>query len=398
MSEKVTSQLYGLNLTITEKCNLNCKHCGANGVCSSFNNNIDEELTTSEYYSVIRQSSELGCKHIIIAGGEPFLRNDIWDIIEYASDYGISCAILSNGSLIDEQVAKRLGRINNISYIRLSVDYATDEKMDAFRGMKGLKTKVFESVRLLRSCDVKTGVGMTIMDDNLDDILQLAKLANESGANFFRAVPIMPIGKSKNIKVDKQFFIESLKQVLYVAEEFQDLYFSTVILPDDLSEVGQTFLIGCPGGDRMASLTSNGSVSRCPLSGIFYNKDTVRNKPLKNLLQQLYNEKRNYVSTIENNPENNCFNCGKKDICHGGCLAEREARQLSSSENQPFCIKEIWESTFKVIRNEPKLRRVVNNMVCLHATQNMYKIPTCYRSLPIWWFPFSGKVKEHSFK
>ena len=191
-----------LNLTITGQCNMKCKHCGAVDCMVS---KEKRELTTEEYISVINQAVELGCRNIIIAGGEPFLRKDIFDILKFADSRNIVCSILINGLLINEEIIGKLEELRNFSYVRISLDYVDNKKMEEFRGVEGIVDKVIKVVKLLVNNKIRVGVGMTIMPDNLHEIESVATLAKEIGADFFRAVPVVPIGRAQEITIDKNF-------------------------------------------------------------------------------------------------------------------------------------------------------------------------------------------------
>lgn len=143
----------------------------------------------------------------------------------------------------------------NLNYIRISIDYYDEEKFSEFRGIPNILNRLKNNIILLRKNNVKVGVGITLMDDSL-------------GANFFRAVPIMPIGKAKGLDCDSEFYSKSLAEFMKVAQNFQSEYYSTIFLPDDLTCLSSEIILECPGGDKTIAIDSTRYTKRCPISNI----------------------------------------------------------------------------------------------------------------------------------
>ncbi len=91
---------------------------------------------SSDVKRVLDQYSDVGGEHLAISGGEPFVRKDILEIVEYASSQPLFVTILSNGTLITDETAKKLSQYN-IKEVQISLDGAKTETHDALRGMKG---------------------------------------------------------------------------------------------------------------------------------------------------------------------------------------------------------------------------------------------------------------------
>jgi sulfatase maturation enzyme AslB (radical SAM superfamily) len=133
-SPKKPEKLFSLWFNITYKCNLRCRHCH-----SSFGSPLENELTTEEIIAVIKESSQFeGCK-LVISGGEPFCRDDIFQILEAASDsFKGRVLVITNGTLIDDEKAKALADINVV--VQVSLEGPDEESNDAIRG-KGVFKK-----------------------------------------------------------------------------------------------------------------------------------------------------------------------------------------------------------------------------------------------------------------
>ena len=377
--------MYGLNLEITNKCNLNCKHCGVIESCTKKENDNLSELSLQQYKDLINKAKELGCKHIIIAGGEPLVREDFFDICDFINDLEISFSILTNGILINDHSAARLSKYKYLSYVRISFDYYSDEKFSSFRGIPNIRSIIENSITVLRKNNIKVGIGMTLMDDNLEDIRSIAELSRKLGANFFRAVPVMPIGKSKDLKINNEFYSNALMKMMEVAQDLQSEYFTTLFLPDNLKELDSNIVLECPGGDQIIAIDAYGYVKRCPISTLKMN-ESVLEKDFKLLFEEIKNKTRLEKKAITNNAESNCNKCENCSACKGGCFAERELRNASETDVNPICVKSMWDITLDKVSVTPKLRRLINNMMCIYTTQSFHKMPMCHRSSPLWWF------------
>ena len=114
---------------IARGCNLYCAHCRA----SADRPQYEDELTTEECFRVVDQILEVGNPILILTGGEPLIRDDFFDIAEYAAGKGIRVALGTNGTLIAEETAARLKAVP-IPRIAISLDFPNAEKHDEFRG------------------------------------------------------------------------------------------------------------------------------------------------------------------------------------------------------------------------------------------------------------------------
>ncbi|MGM0395831.1 MAG: putative heme d1 biosynthesis radical SAM protein NirJ1 [Bacillota bacterium] len=156
----------------TNTCNLACRHCYAN----SENKSFKEELTTEEAKEFIDDLSEYKVPVLLISGGEPLLRKDIFEIIKYAKSKNIRITISTNGTVIDKEVAAKI-KENQVSYVGISID-GIGERHDSFRGMKGSFDLAMAGIRNCLEIGQKVGLRFTINRhnyDQLEDIFELIK-------------------------------------------------------------------------------------------------------------------------------------------------------------------------------------------------------------------------------
>jgi len=113
----------------TKKCNLYCKHCYR----ESGPEKMDDELSTEEGKKLLDQIVKAGMKVIVLSGGEPMIRDDIFELINYAKSIGMTVLMGSNGTLIDKEKAEKL-KNSGLSAIAISIDSLDPEKHNLFRG------------------------------------------------------------------------------------------------------------------------------------------------------------------------------------------------------------------------------------------------------------------------
>lgn len=157
----------------TNTCNLKCKHCYAN----SENKKFSDELNTDEAKDLINDLAELKVPVLLISGGEPLTRNDIFPLIQHAKNQNIRCTISTNGTLIDKEMAKAL-KENGVSYVGISLD-GIGSRHDKFRGVRGSFDKAIEGIRNCLAIDQKVGLRFTINRNNYDQLNDIFYLIKE---------------------------------------------------------------------------------------------------------------------------------------------------------------------------------------------------------------------------
>lgn len=132
----------------TLRCNAFCKHCGSR---AGENINIEEELTTDEIKNVLKSIADKYNTESIflnITGGEPLVRKDLFEVMEYASKLGYKWGMVTNGILIDDNIIQKM-KDTNLSNISISLD-GLENTHDNFRGTKGSYSKIIENIKKLK--------------------------------------------------------------------------------------------------------------------------------------------------------------------------------------------------------------------------------------------------------
>ena len=149
----------------TKRCNLSCQHCYSTSNCQPGKN----ELTDKQAKNFIDDIAKFGSPVLLFSGGEPLMRPGVLDLIEYARVQGLRAVISTNGTLITPELAGKLKKIG-LSYAGISLDGATAEINDKFRGKTGAFDQVLAGIRNCVDAGVKVGLRFTINSHNAQDI------------------------------------------------------------------------------------------------------------------------------------------------------------------------------------------------------------------------------------
>ena len=170
-----------IDVEITSRCNLRCKYC------YYFENpQVEyEDLPAAEWLRFFEECGEAGVMDLSIAGGEPFIREDLRELLKGVVRNRMRFALLSNGGLIDDSIAEFLARTGRCDYVQVSIDGSRAETHDACRG-RGSWEGAVRGVRTLQRNGVGVAVRLTIHRYNVDDLEATARfLLEELGLNSF---------------------------------------------------------------------------------------------------------------------------------------------------------------------------------------------------------------------
>lgn len=163
-------------LHVTQKCNLNCKGCYSDD--DQRNTLVDASF--GRICKAIKELSDFGIQSLVISGGEPFLRDDLVEIVSYAkTNCGIpSVAVLTNGTRLGEAVLKRLAPI--IDLLSVSFDGCSEEAVAYIRGEQRFRQLV-NAVQSIKKAGISAHIIPTIHSKNVKDIEDYVRLASELG-------------------------------------------------------------------------------------------------------------------------------------------------------------------------------------------------------------------------
>lgn len=169
----------------TRTCNLKCKHCYANSDSKSY----EGELSTKEAKAFIDNLKEFKVPVILFSGGEPLIRRDLFELLQYSKERNIRSTISTNGTLIDRDIAVKLKQCG-VGYVGISLD-GIGKNHDEFRGTKGAFESALKGIRNCKNAGQKVGLRFTINKHNyseLEDIFNLIKEENINRVCFYHLV------------------------------------------------------------------------------------------------------------------------------------------------------------------------------------------------------------------
>ncbi len=207
-SENKGSTLRLVAWETTRNCNLSCIHCRASATKGPYT----DELNTKTSLQLLDQIAEVGQPIIILTGGEPLLRPDIFEIARYGTDKGMRMVMAPNGTLITKESAQKMADAG-IKRISISLDGATKESHDSFRGVDGAFDSALRGIGLAKDAGIEFQINTTITKTNLDEIPKIQELAVNLGAVAHHIFLLVPTGRGKYI-LDQAISSEEYERTL----------------------------------------------------------------------------------------------------------------------------------------------------------------------------------------
>jgi SynChlorMet cassette radical SAM/SPASM protein ScmF len=303
------------------------------------------ELSTAEITDIIDQALPLGLTSIKITGGEPFLRDDIVEIVGYADAQGIGIRIESNAMLLDEDTARALGRFEKLNHVAVSLDGASAESHALLRGGNGAFEKTVQGIEWLVSSGVKVLVITCLHRNNYHEIEDVISLTAQLGASGIKINPIIGIGRGGDMSARGE--LASLQDILELNRRIdtglEEEYGVSVLLDIPLAfrslgalRRGRTS--GCAVTNLLGVLP-NGDVSICGVGE--QHPDLIFGHARKLSIRQIWESSPALMSVREQIaawPSGLCQSCLVRKYCPlGHCRAEAYAVLGSLAAPVPFC-------------------------------------------------------------
>jgi radical SAM protein with 4Fe4S-binding SPASM domain len=194
---------------LTARCNLRCQHCRA----EAFDGFAPNELTTEDVLGVARSIRAFADPIMVLTGGEPLARPDFFTIARACSDLYTRVALATNGTLIDEAMAREIAACR-ISRISVSLDGAVPATHDAFRGQPGSFQAALAGIAALRSLGLSVQINVTVTRHNETELPALLALALALGADAFHVFALVPVGCGAEIPDDGRLTPERTETLL----------------------------------------------------------------------------------------------------------------------------------------------------------------------------------------
>lgn len=333
-------KLTGLQLHLTQACNLRCRHC-----FFSSGNPLEDELTDDEYMEFVKSFKNIGLARFTVSGGEPFLRRDLlFEMVKEAYQQGLERVSLStNGTLLTEEDAYLLKKYG--VKVGVSLDGGTAKVHDYIRG-KGVFAKATKAIRMLREAGVYTTIGCTLMRANVGKAEEVLHLAKELGVSGVLINTVRITGRAKE-NIGDTFVTDResaacLKQLWKTARAI-GVHTGVEAFFDTSEGVKRANL--CGAGKAMLGIASNGDVYPCDsFLGVEKLKaGSIRENSILDIWRESPTLKPFREISIEK--VEGCRDCELKFICGGGCLQENYEAHGAFDKAPISCslMKELFE-------------------------------------------------------
>jgi heme b synthase len=337
---------------ITGSCNLKCVHCRASATDKPF----PGELSTEEAFRLIDDLAAFAKPVIILTGGEPLLRKDVFEIAKYGTDKGLIMTMGSNGTLITPEVARKI-KDSGIRRVAVSLESADPVKHDEFRNVGGAYAATLVGIENLKEAGVEFQVDPTITARNVDEIEEIVDKAIELGAAAVHIFLLVPTGRGEELKNEEipaeryeqvlEWFWKKQKEVpVYLKATCAPHYHRIVRQksveagekpPTTEMRPGQTHSLesmtrGCLGGISFMFIGHTGDVQTCGYLEV--KAGNIKDTPVEKIWKEspYFNALRDY-----DNLKGKCGACEYKYVC-GGCRARAYTLTGDYLEEEPYCI------------------------------------------------------------
>ena len=179
---------------VTRSCNLNCVHCRATANCGPY----PGELSTEKCFHLIDEIAAMSSPVIILTGGEPLLRPDIFEIAAYGTNKGLRMVMATNGTLVDSATVKKMIQ-SGIKRVSISIDGKDAPSHDNFRQEKGAFDKAMAGIDAMKEAGMEFQINTTITKANLKQIKDILELAKKLGAAAHHIFLLVPTGRGRDL-------------------------------------------------------------------------------------------------------------------------------------------------------------------------------------------------------
>ncbi len=337
----------------TGACNLRCQHC-----YQSASRPLPDELTLNEKLDVIDQLAENDVVAIAFSGGEPLMAPDFFEAASYASSKNMYVSLATNGTLLTRDNVNRLVECG-VNYLEISLDAATPEIHNRFRGAAGAWNKTIDGIKNTVARDeLFVCIASTITRYNFGEVNALIDLAKELGTKRFLAFNFIPTGNAVNIRdmdltpAMREELLETLYmrlkssglEVMTTAPQFARVCMSrskNIIAAahfgagetDDKTSMLADFIGGCGAGRLYCAIQPNGIVTPCVYIPIAVGD--MRKEKFSDIWE---NSATLTTLRSRDNLADNCGKCDFKSVC-GGCRARAYAYSGDINGCDPGCIR-----------------------------------------------------------
>jgi radical SAM protein with 4Fe4S-binding SPASM domain len=330
-------------LEITAACNLRCIHCHTSG-----GGRAKDELSTEEVKRLIDQLAQVReFRMLAFTGGEPLVRDDLFELLAYAKALGFSNTIATNGTLIDDEVARRL-RDCGVAIGAVSVDSFDPATHDYVRNRPGAFEAALRGIRALQRAGIPLHINVTAMEYNADQLEPLMALVDELNAAILIMYQLVPVGRGRGIEKAAldlganerliRFLVRAQREARTIIEPVAGPQYWSFLLHragiggGPLLRLAEQVFHGCSAGRGFVYIKPNGDVWPCPFVEV--SCGNVRETPFATIWAEspVFADLR----AREERLKGQCGACEYRRLC-GGCRGRAWATTGDYLAEDPSC-------------------------------------------------------------
>jgi len=333
---------------ITRRCNLNCVHCRSS---SSLDVKDHPDFSLDEAKRVLDDINSYANPVLVLSGGEPLLRDDVFDIAAYGTDLGLRMCLATNGTLVNEASCRNIKEAG-IKMVSLSLDGARAEIHDNFRNQPGAFDGTMNAIRLFNEHGITFLINSSFTKRNKEEAPKIYELVKKLGATAWYLFMIVPTGRGEKIMselIPESEYEDILNWHYDMEKEESDMLVRPTCAPQyyrivlqRAREDGEKFerrslkfstggSKGCLAGQLICLIDVDGNVLPC--SYFPKSAGNIRKQPFADIWENsgLFLELRDFKSY-----KGTCGCCEYVNVC-GGCRARAYAMDGDYLAEEPFC-------------------------------------------------------------
>ncbi len=333
---------------ITRRCNLRCVHCRSSSTLE-----VDEhpDFSFAEAKRIIDDIASYASPVLVLSGGEPLLREDVFDIAKYGGSKGLRMCIATNGTLVTEEICHKMKEAE-IKMVSLSLDGANAQTHDDFRNQPGAFAGTMNAISLFNKHKIPFLVNSSFTIRNRKEIPEIYKLVKSLGATAWYMFMIVPTGRGEDIMeelIPIDIYDEILQWHYEIEKSDNDLLTRPTCAPhyyrivrENAKAEKSTFKRrnlkfstggskGCLAGQLICLIDVDLNVLPC--SYFPKSAGNLKEQSFKTIWEHssLFKEMRDFKGY-----KDNCGSCEYVNVC-GGCRARAYAMTGDYLAQEPFC-------------------------------------------------------------
>jgi radical SAM protein with 4Fe4S-binding SPASM domain len=336
------NDLHVISWNVTRRCNLECTHCylPATTRRECPDESSANELNTQAAFKLIDQIADVNPEvMLILSGGEPLLRGDIFDLSAYASGKGMMVVMGSNGLLIDDAVARTLKQ-NGVSGISIGLDSIDPKIHDDVRSCNGAWSRTVAAITSCKKAGLSVQINAVVTGRNCDELPGLMKFSQDLGVTVFSPFFLVCTGRGEDLTdISPKQYDKVLSLIVEAQGKYGDMMIRTRCAPtvrrilynkDPGSSLLKVGTGRCLAGLSYCRITPEGDVTPCPYLAI--STGNIREQDFK----EIWNKSELFGSLRNPSLKGKCKGCAFRLVC-GGCRARAYATYNDYLEEDPWC-------------------------------------------------------------